>query len=109
MNHERKLKSGSVGSVGSAPLLPTIRDLYWKLPESYVLEPWELVHVLYPLITQMTWPTKRRSLRLSRWRDGTGRNGGQHELSTWMESLFGPVLTGYSGIDECSFETRHNG
>ena len=73
MNRESKLKSGSVGS---AQLLPAIRDLYWKLPEYYVLEPCELVHVLSPLITQMTWPTKRRSLRLSRRGGGTGRNEG---------------------------------
>jgi hypothetical protein len=63
---------GQLGQLGQ----PAIRDLYWKLPESYVLESGELVYVLYPLITQMTWLTKRRSLRLSRWRGGTGRNGG---------------------------------
>jgi len=66
MNRVRKVKRGSVGSVGSAQSLPAIRDLYWDLPESYLLEPGELVHVLYPLITQMAWPTKRRSLRLAR-------------------------------------------
>ncbi len=46
MTRERKLKCGSVGSVGSAQLLPAIRELYWKLAESYLHEPWELVHVL---------------------------------------------------------------
>ena len=30
-------------------LLPAIRDLYSRLPETYHLEPWELVHVLYSL------------------------------------------------------------
>jgi hypothetical protein len=30
-------------------LLPAIRDLYSRLPETYNLEPWELVHVLYSL------------------------------------------------------------
>ncbi len=30
-------------------LLPAVRDLYSRLPETYVLEPWELVHVLYSL------------------------------------------------------------
>jgi hypothetical protein len=28
-------------------LLPAIRDLYSRLPETYHLEPWERVHVLY--------------------------------------------------------------
>jgi hypothetical protein len=84
MNRESKQKSGSVGSVGSAQLLSAIRDLYWKVPEYYVLEPWELVYVLCPLITQMTWPTKRRSLRLSRWRGGTGRNEGS--MSRYLDN-----------------------
>jgi hypothetical protein len=35
--------------VNSAQLLPAIRDLYSRLPETYHLEPWELVHVLYSL------------------------------------------------------------
>jgi hypothetical protein len=30
-------------------LLPAVRDLYSRLPETYLLEPWELVHVLYSL------------------------------------------------------------
>jgi hypothetical protein len=30
-------------------LLPAVRDLYFRLPETYLLEPWELVHVLYSL------------------------------------------------------------
>ena len=49
MTRERNHKSGSVGSVGSAQLLPAIRDLYSRLPETYLLEPWELVHVLFSL------------------------------------------------------------
>jgi hypothetical protein len=35
--------------VNSAQLLPAIRDLYSRLPETYLHEPWELVHVLYSL------------------------------------------------------------
>ena len=35
--------------MNSAQLLPAIRDLYSRLPETYHLEPWELVHVLYSL------------------------------------------------------------
>src|SRR5215208_2038559 len=49
MVHEGNLKSGSVGSVGSAELLPAVRDLYSRLPETYRLEPWELQHMLYSL------------------------------------------------------------
>ena len=30
-------------------LLPAVRDLYSRLPETYLLEPWELVHILYSL------------------------------------------------------------
>jgi hypothetical protein len=30
-------------------LLPAVRDLYSRLPETYLLEPWELVHVLFSL------------------------------------------------------------
>jgi hypothetical protein len=30
-------------------LLPAVRDLYSRLPETYHLEPWELVHVLFSL------------------------------------------------------------
>ena len=33
----------------NAQLLPAIRDLYSRLPESYHLEPWELQHVLFSL------------------------------------------------------------
>ena len=40
---------GSEGSEGSAALLPGIRDLYLRLPETYLLKPWELQHVLYTL------------------------------------------------------------
>ena len=46
MTSERNLKSGSVGSVGSAEFLPAIRDLYSRYPETYHLEPWELAHNL---------------------------------------------------------------
>jgi hypothetical protein len=49
MTRERNLKSGSVGSVGSAEFLPAARDLYSRLPETYPLEPWELRHVLFSL------------------------------------------------------------
>ena len=33
----------------SAHLLPALRDLYSRLPETYLLEPWELQHVLFSL------------------------------------------------------------
>ena len=33
----------------SAQLLPAVRDLYSRLPETYVLEPWEMQHVLFSL------------------------------------------------------------
>ena len=49
MTRERTLKSGSVGSVGSAEFLPADHDLYSKLPETYPLEPWELRQVLFSL------------------------------------------------------------
>jgi hypothetical protein len=35
--------------MNSAQLLPAIRDLYSRLPESYHLHPWELQHVLFSL------------------------------------------------------------
>ena len=35
--------------MNSAQLLPAIRDLYSRLPETYHLEPWELQHLLYSL------------------------------------------------------------
>jgi len=39
-----------VGSaVNTAQLLPAIRDLYSRLPETYHLQPWELQHVLFSL------------------------------------------------------------
>jgi hypothetical protein len=38
-----------VGSVNAAELLPALRDLYSRLPETYYLEPWELQHVLFSL------------------------------------------------------------
>ena len=41
------LKNGSEGSEGSAHLLPATRDLYSRRPETYLLEPWELQHVLF--------------------------------------------------------------
>ena len=49
MTRESNLKSGSVGSVGSADLLPAIRELYSRRPEYFRHEPWELQHVLYSL------------------------------------------------------------
>ncbi len=33
----------------SARLLPAVRELYSRLPETYHLQPWELQHVLYSL------------------------------------------------------------
>jgi hypothetical protein len=36
-------------TVNSSPLLPAIRDLYSRLPETYDLQPWELQHVLFSL------------------------------------------------------------
>jgi hypothetical protein len=35
--------------VNSAQLLPAVRDLYSRLPETYDLEPWEPQHVLFSL------------------------------------------------------------
>ena len=35
--------------MSSAQLLPAIRDLYSRLPETCHLEPWELQHVLFSL------------------------------------------------------------
>jgi len=35
--------------VNSWQLLPAIRDLYSGLPETYLLEPWELQHILFSL------------------------------------------------------------
>jgi hypothetical protein len=35
--------------MNAAQLLPALRDLYSRLPETYHLEPWELQHVLYSL------------------------------------------------------------
>jgi hypothetical protein len=35
--------------VNSAQLLPGIRDLYSRLPETYHLQPWELQWMLYAL------------------------------------------------------------
>jgi hypothetical protein len=49
MTRESNLKSGSVGSVGSAELLLAIRNLYSRHPEYFQHEPWELVHVLFSL------------------------------------------------------------
>ena len=49
MTRESNLKSGSVGSVGSAKLLLAIRNLYSRHPEYSHHEPWELVQVLYSL------------------------------------------------------------
>jgi hypothetical protein len=49
MSRGKIRKRGSVGSVGSAELLPLLRDLYSKYPEYWCHEPWELVHVLFSL------------------------------------------------------------
>ena len=49
MTRESNLKSGSVGSVGSAELLLAIRNLYSRHPEYFHHEPWELQHVLFSL------------------------------------------------------------
>jgi hypothetical protein len=49
MTRESNLKSGSVGSVGSAELLLAIRNLYSRHPECFYREPWELQHVLFSL------------------------------------------------------------
>jgi hypothetical protein len=49
MTREGDLKSGSVGSVGSAELLAAIRELYSRHPEYFHHEPWELQHVLFSL------------------------------------------------------------
>ena len=49
MTRESNLKSGSVGSVGSAELLLAIRNLYSRRPEYFHHEHWELQHVLFSL------------------------------------------------------------
>ncbi len=35
--------------MNAARLLPALRNLYSRLPETYLLEPWELQHVLFSL------------------------------------------------------------
>ena len=35
--------------MNTAQLLPSLRDLYIRLPETYHLEPWELQHILFSL------------------------------------------------------------
>jgi hypothetical protein len=35
--------------MNSAQLLPSLRDLYSRLPEMYHRQPWELQHVLFSL------------------------------------------------------------
>ncbi len=35
--------------MNAAQLLPAVRELYSRLPETYLLEPWELAHVLFSL------------------------------------------------------------
>jgi hypothetical protein len=35
--------------VNAAQLLPALRDLYSRLPEMYLRQPWELQHVLFSL------------------------------------------------------------
>jgi hypothetical protein len=47
-------------AVTSAELLPGVRDLYSRLPETYVFEPWELVHVLYLLLALDTYTSVHR-------------------------------------------------
>jgi hypothetical protein len=37
------------GAVNYAQFLPSIRDLYGRLPEMYYLEPWELQSALFVL------------------------------------------------------------
>jgi hypothetical protein len=49
VTREEIRKRGSVGSVGSAELLPLLRDLYSKHPEMLTLEPWHLAWVLFAL------------------------------------------------------------
>jgi hypothetical protein len=49
MTRESNLKSGSVGSVGSAELLLAIRNLYSRHAESFHHEHWALLHVLFSL------------------------------------------------------------
>ena len=49
MTRDSKLKSGSVGSVGSAELLVAIRNLYSRHPEYFHHEPWERQHGLFSL------------------------------------------------------------
>ena len=91
MTRERKLKRGSVGSVGSvgsAQLLPAIRYLYWKLPESYLLGPWQLLHVLYSLSYTDGVADEAEITAAVEVGGGTGRNGRQDEPPTWMESLY---------------------
>ena len=35
--------------MSACQLLPAIRDVYSRLPETYILEPWEQQHVLFSL------------------------------------------------------------
>ena len=35
--------------MNATQLLPALRDLYSRLPETYHLQPWELQHILYSL------------------------------------------------------------
>ncbi len=35
--------------MSAGQLLPAVRELYSRLPETYYLEPWELQHVLFSL------------------------------------------------------------
>jgi hypothetical protein len=37
------------GAVNAVQLLPAIRDLYSRLPDTYLPVPWEQQHVLYTL------------------------------------------------------------
>jgi hypothetical protein len=35
--------------VTAAQIIPALRDLYSRLPETYHLQPWELQHILFSL------------------------------------------------------------
>jgi|SRR5215203_3069049 len=85
MTREGKLKRGSVGSVGSVgstQLLSAIRDLYSRLPETYLLEPWELVHVLYSLNYTDDLADEAEITAAIEVAGGTGRNVARSSRST---------------------------
>jgi hypothetical protein len=62
-----------VGAVSAAQLLPSLRDLYSRLPETYHLQPWELQHVLFSL--------GYTDDLAERGGDRRGRRGGAHGLA----------------------------